>query len=293
MLDKVTNEPSKVLSNDQVDQYWREGFLFPLDVMTPEQAIYWRSQVEDMEQNWADAELPRTLNTYKRVNAQCVMPFAYHMACLPEVLDVVEGILGPNILIYAAEFFIKEANSPQIVSMHQDLTYWGLGATDNLVTAWIALSPATPESGCMQFAAGSHKNSILPHHDSYEENNLLSRGQEVQADIDEADRTDIILQPGQMSLHHGLTIHGSGPNSSNDRRVGFVVRYINPDVMQEVAEQDYAMVVRGADRNRNFIHYAPPSELFSARNLELYEDMREAQRQAIMKGAKKNSHLYS
>ena len=145
----------------------------------------------------------------------------------------------------------------------------------------------------MQFAASSHKNPILPHHDSYADNNLLSRGQEVQADIADKDRTDIVLQPGQMSLHHGLTIHGSGPNSSADRRIGFVVRYINPDVMQEVAETDYAMIVRGADIKRNFINYAPPSGLFAERDLKLYEDMREAQRQAMMKGATGKSALYS
>ena len=107
--------------------------------MRPAEAGEWRGQLEDMEQAWGDVKLPRTLNTYKRVNSQCVMPFAYQMASLPGVLDIVEGILGPNILIYAAEFFIKEPNSPQIVSMHQDLTYCGQGATENLVTAWIAL----------------------------------------------------------------------------------------------------------------------------------------------------------
>ncbi len=292
-MDTVMTQPKQALSAAQIDQYWQDGFLFPLDVMSPAEAGQWRGQLEDMEQAWGDVKLPRALNTYKRVNSQCVMPFAYQMATLPGVLDIVEGILGPNILIYAAEFFIKEPNSPQIVSMHQDLTYWGLGATENLVTAWIALSPATTESGCMQFAAGSHKNPILPHHDSYADNNLLSRGQEVQADIADKDRTDIVLQPGQMSLHHGLTIHGSGPNSSSDRRIGFVVRYINPDVMQEVAETDYAMIVRGADIKRNFINYAPPSGLFAERDLKLYEDMREAQRQAMMKGATGKSALYS
>ena len=293
MIDTVSQEPYQGLSTQQIEQYCRDGFLSPLDVMTLAEAAAWRRQLEDMETEWADKKLPRTLNAYKRVNAQAVMPFAYQMATLPAILDSVESLLDSSLLIYAAEFFIKEAHSPHIVSMHQDLTYWGLGATENLVTAWIALSPSTKQSGCMQFAAGSHKNPILPHHDSFDDNNLLSRGQEVQADIAEANRTDIVLQPGQMSLHHGLTIHGSGPNSSDDRRIGFVVRYINPDVMQEVADIDYAIIVRGANTNRNFITYAPPEGLFMPRNLELYEDMREAKRQAMMKGAAAKSSLYS
>ena len=236
--------------------------------------------------------MPRTVNTYKRINAQCVMPFAYELASHPDLLDMVEGILGPDILIYGAEFFIKEASTPHIVSMHQDLTYWGLGATDNLVTAWIALSEVNQESGCMQFVAGSHNHQILPHEDTFAENNLLSRGQEIQVEVKEEEKTDIVLAPGQVSLHHGRTIHGSGPNSSDDRRIGFVIRYVNPKVMQEVAQKDYAMLVRGADRARHFIHYAPPRTLFAPEHLALYEEMREAQKQAMMAGANKQSFLY-
>ena len=127
--------------------------------------------------------MPRTVNTYKRINAQCVMPFAYELASHPDLLDMVEGILGPDILIYGAEFFIKEASSPHIVSMHQDLTYWGLGATDNLVTAWIALSEVNQQSGCMHFVAGSHNHQILPHEDTFAESILLSRGQEIQVEV--------------------------------------------------------------------------------------------------------------
>ena len=95
---------------------------------------------------------------------------------IPAILDVVEGILGPDILVYAAEFFVKEPRTTHVVTMHQDLTYWGLGAIDGMVTAWLALSPATPASGCMDFVRASHKNPILPHEDTFDENNLLSRG---------------------------------------------------------------------------------------------------------------------
>ncbi len=283
---------SKKLNDQQIAQYWRDGFLFPIDLMQPQEAASWRAQIEQMEQDYKDVKMPRTVNTYKRINAQCVMPFAYQLAARPDLLDIVEGILGPDILIYGAEFFIKEPNTPHIVSMHQDLTYWGLGATDHLVTAWIALSPATIESGCMQFVSGSHKNQILPHHDTFNELNLLSRGQEIQVDVKDEDKTDIVLQPGQLSLHHGRIIHGSGPNHCDDRRIGFVIRYVNPEVTQEVAKSDYAMLVRGADRKRHFIHYSPPPELFAPAHLALYEEMREAQKQAMMEGANKKSFLY-
>ncbi|TCK99394.1 chlorinating enzyme [Shimia isoporae] len=280
------------LTEDQKSNYWDDGYLFPLDIMSREEAARWRSEIESIETDWLSADLPLPLNSYKRVNSHVVLPMASKLASDPRVLDIVEGILGPNILVWSAEFFIKEPNTKSFVSMHQDLTYWGLGAIDGLVTAWIALSPATVQSGCMDFVKGSHKNPILPHADTHEADNLLSRGQEVAVEIAPEDKTAIELQPGQMSLHHGLTIHGSGPNVSDDRRIGFVIRYINPEIAQEVADKDYAMLVRGADRIGNFVHVAPPKAPFDPPTLDLYEEIRKAQAAALMKGSKDTKRLY-
>ena len=231
------------LTPQQVSQYREDGFLFPIQAMPEADAMALRADLEDLEAEWLDNGLPQPLNTYKRINSHCVMPMAHRIAADPRVLDAVEGILGPDILIYSVEFFIKEPNTKSVVTMHQDLTYWGFGAVDHLVTAWIALSPATQASGCMDFVRASHKNEILPHTDTYGENNLLSRGQEVQVDVAPDDKVAIELQPGQMSLHHGLTIHGSGPNTSDDRRIGAVVRYCAPQIAQQVADKDYAILI--------------------------------------------------
>ena len=277
------------LSPSHAEAYWQDGYLFPIPVFPPEEARQMRAELEDLERDWLSADLPLPLNTYKRVNSQCVMPLSYRIASDPRVLDVIEGILGPNILIYGAEYFIKEPNTRHIVSMHQDLTYWGLGATSGMVTAWIALSPSTPASGCMDFVRASHKNPILPHKDTFAENNLLSRGQEVAVDVADADKTAIEIHPGQMSLHHGLTIHGSGPNTTDDRRIAFVVRYVTPEVAQEVGEKDYAMLVRGQDTSGNFIHYDPPTAPFTAQSLALYEDMRAEQAKVMMRGTNTKS----
>ncbi|MFT5895000.1 MAG: ectoine hydroxylase-related dioxygenase (phytanoyl-CoA dioxygenase family) [bacterium] len=200
----------------------------------------------------------------------------------PTVLDAVESIIGPNLMIWGADFFIKEPHSPMRVSMHQDLTYWGFGATSNQVTAWIALSPSTVESGCVDLVSGSHKNSILPHADTQAEDNILSRGQEVAVDVREEDRTHVLLAPGEMSLHHGLAIHGSNPNRSNERRIGYAIRYINPDAQQQSARREYAMLVRGVDRSQAFIHYAPPTTPFSDTSLALYEEIKETQSKVLM-----------
>ncbi len=272
------------LPSDRIAQYWRDGFLFPIPVLPAEEAAAARSELEALERDWLDNGLPLPLNTYKRVNAHIVMPMAARIATDPRVLDVVEGILGPDILVYAAEFFIREPRTRKIVSMHQDLTYWGLGATEQLVTAWIALSPSTPDSGCMDFVRASHKNPILPHEDTFDENNLLSRGQEVRVDVAPADNVPIEIHPGQMSLHHGLTIHGSGPNTSDDRRIALVVRYCTPDVAQEVGDTDYAMPARGTDGKGHFIHVPMPTGDFTAHALDLYERIRRQQAQVMMRG---------
>lgn len=280
------------LSPELQKQYWEDGYLFPLPVMSPEEAAGLRAGIEQIETDWLDAGLPLPLNSYKRQNAHIVLPLAHRIAADPRILDAAEGVLGPDILIYSAEFIIKEPHTNAIVSMHQDLTYWGLGAVDGVVTAWLALSPATPASGCMDFVRASHKNAILPHEDTFDENNLLSRGQEVRVQVAPEDKASIELQPGQMSLHHGLTIHGSGPNISDDRRIGAVIRYVKPEIAQQVAAKDYAITARGADRFGNFISFAPPRATFSPESLALYSEIRAAQNAALMSGAKRQRTGY-
>ena len=280
------------LTQEQTEQYWRDGYLFPITVFSTDETAGYRAELQQIESDWRNADLPQPLNTYKRVNAHCVLPLAARMAQDKRVLDAVESILGPDLMIWSAEFFIKEPRTTQIVGMHQDLTYWGLGETSDQVTAWIALSPATLASGCMDFVAGSHKSPIMPHTDTFSENNLLSRGQEIAVDVADEDKTHIELQPGQMSLHHGLTFHGSGPNMSDDRRIGFAIRYLNPNARQEVADRDYAMMARGVDFSGNFIHYMPPIRDFSPQSLELYEKIRADQAKALAQGASDNVSLY-
>jgi hypothetical protein len=279
------------LSDRQVDAYWRDGFLFPIPVMPPDKAQALRGALEEIEATWLDADLPLPLNTYKRVNAHLVMPLAHQIGTDPAILDVIEGVLGPDILIFSVEFFIKEPRTTHIVSMHQDLTYWGLGAIDGLVTAWIALSPATPASGCMDFVRASHKNPILPHQDTFDENNLLSRGQEVRVDVADKDKVPIEIRPGEMSLHHGLTIHGSGPNTSDDRRIAAVVRYMRADFIPE-GEKPFAFLARGADRGHGFEPTQPPLGLFDAAALAQYDHVRAAQTRIMMKDAAGTSKVY-
>ncbi|MBE1284938.1 MAG: phytanoyl-CoA dioxygenase family protein [Rhodobacteraceae bacterium] len=280
------------LSDSHKTQYWEDGFLFPVQIMSEDETLGLRTELEQIEAEWRNADLPKPLNLYKRVNAHVVMPLAARIASDPRILDVVEDVLGPDLLIWSAEFFVKEAHTTHVVGMHQDLTYWGLGETPDQVTAWLALSPATVESGCMDFVQGSHKNPILPHNDTFSANNLLSRGQEIAVEVADADKTHIELRPGQMSLHHGLTIHGSGPNVSEDRRIGLAIRYLNPNARQQVADRDYAMPARGQDLSGGFIHIEPPTDLFAPSALELHERIRADQSKALAENANSSVPLY-
>lgn len=273
---------STTLSKLQIDAYWRDGYLFPLPALSAEKANDFRNQLEFIEGNHQNQPLTRPLNDYIRTHSDVIIPMAAKLAMQPAVLDAVESIIGPNLMIWGADFFIKEPHSPMRVSMHQDLTYWGFGETSNQVTAWIALSPSTVESGCVDLVKGSHKNPILAHTDTQAEDNILSRGQEVAVDVRDEDRTHVVLSPGEMSLHHGLAIHGSNPNSSNERRIGYAIRYINPNVQQQSARREYAMLARGVDRSQAFIHYAPPTALFSDSSLALYEEIKEMQSKVLM-----------
>jgi hypothetical protein len=287
------SENGNYLSDSQIAQYWDEGYLFPVSVFSAEEAASYRSELERIEQEWgASKKLPRPLANYKRVHSEIIMPLASRMALSPKVLDAVEGILGPNIMIWGAEFFIKEAHSKHIVTMHQDLTYWGFGETSDQVTAWIALSPSTVSSGCMDLVGGSHKKSLQAHNDTMAENNLLSRGQEIAVEVTEQEKTHVELQPGEMSLHHGQCIHGSGTNTSDDRRIGFAVRYINTNIRQQSLKREYAMLARGVDRTDSFTHFAAPTRLFDPAALALYEEIRTEQTKVLAAGIKSKKALY-
>jgi ectoine hydroxylase-related dioxygenase (phytanoyl-CoA dioxygenase family) len=280
------------LTTRQVDQYRRDGFLCPIDVLTPAEAAAHRAALEGLEARYGSEGLPRPINQYHRVNAHLVSETARVAAIDTRILDAAERILGPDLMIWGVEYFIKEPGARKIVSWHQDLTYWGMDGTDHEVTAWVALSPATVESGCMKSVPGSHRRTIVPHIDTFAADNLLSRGQEIAVEVDEAEAVPVVLRPGQMSLHHGRLFHASGPNVTDDRRIGFVVRFIRPDTPKAGKGRDYAMLARGCDRSLTRINMAPPPGSFSPAALALYEEVLADQANTLAAGAKGQVGLY-
>ena len=282
-----------MVSEKIINQYWKDGFVFPINIFSESEALKFRENLEEIEKKYENKDLlPFPLNKYKRINSQCVLPLSNQIALNSNLLDVVERIIGPDILLWSVEFFIKEPKSKSIVSMHQDLTYWGLDDNQLQVSAWIALSISNKNSGCMDFVKKSFKNPILPHKDTFSKNNLLSRGQEILIDIKLNDKTNILLKPGQASFHHGLTIHGSGKNNSNDRRIGVAIRYLNPKIKQLHAKKDFAILARGRDNYNHFIIYEPPKTLFSNNDLMFHEKIKHFQSKALKRGTKSGFQLY-
>ena len=288
-----TTQTSNSLSKAQIERYWENGFLCPIPAISTQQCEDWRAELEAIESDWLDNGLPRALNVYKRVNAHLVMPLAYEIAAHSAILDVVEGILGPDVLLYSTEFLIKEPHTKHVVTMHQDLAYWGLGEIDGILTAWLALTPATPQSGCMDFVKGSHKSPIIPHEDSFDELNLLSRGQEIKVNVAEEDKSSGALATGEMSLHHGLMIHGSGANTSDDRRIGVVMRFLSPHVKKPNNAPDYGVAMRGNCDTGNFTLCHAPKGLFNPEDLLIYEEIRTEQARVMMAGAEGKAAMYA
>ena len=234
------------LTADQLADYRRDGFLFPVPVADAARAAGWRAEIEAFEERWSsDAALPRPFVEYTRSNLHVVSAAAARIAHDPAILDAVESVIGPDLLCWMVELIVKEPHTSKVLTIHQDMTYWGLEGTEGLVTAWVALSDVTADNGGMVFVRGSHEGGAVGHHDTFAPDNLLSRGQEVDVDHDPADEVVVELRAGEMSLHHGLMFHGSGPNRTDGRRIGLVIRYISPDVTQTVGSTDYAMVARG------------------------------------------------
>ncbi len=260
-----------MLNAEQLSRYEENGFLSPLDVIAADEAHGLRQIIESVERDPHLNELPRPASQYLRTGAQFVLPEVCGIAGHPGLLDKVKALLGPDLLLYSADVFTKEAGSEDYVSWHQDLTYWGLGETNDEITAWVALSEASIESGCMRFIPGSHKKSLLEHEDGFGGNNLLSRGQTVKAEIDEATAVYAPLQPGQFSFHHGHLFHASSPNRSSDRRVGLALRFVTPTVRQSIASRDYAILLAGIDNTQNWVHVAPPRRAFDPHYLDIHQ----------------------
>ena len=222
--------------------YHRDGFITGIPIISEAEADHHRTRMED-----AEAQIG---SLHYRSKAHTILTSPWELATSKPVLDIIEALIGPDILLYNVTYIIKEPQSLSHVSWHQDLTYWGL-SHDDQVSMWLALSVADELSGCMRMIPGSHHNGRQKHDITEDDTNVLYQGQTVR-EVSEDNAALCPLAPGEASFHHGWTLHASMPNHSKDRRIGLNVQYLAAHVRQTKHDLDTAMLVRGEDRYHHF-----------------------------------------
>lgn len=280
MKNSLKSQHLKHLEAEAVAQFDQAGYLSPVSIISEAQANMYRTRLETYE-----LELGHPVLGPLRTKPHLLFKWVDELMRNKIILDCIEDLIGPDILCWNSWFWIKEASSTSYVSWHQDSQYWGLD-TSKLVTAWLALSPASEESGCMQVVPGSHREDPMAHKDLYNDDNLLTRGQEI-VDIDASQAVSMPLRTGEMSFHNIRIAHASGPNVSVDRRIGLSLHYMPTQTSQLNSDWDCASLVRGVDRYGNFDPAPIPAYDFDPVTVAYHEKATTAMRKLLFQGAEK------
>jgi len=238
-----------VLSRERVASYRANGFLTPFDALTPDEVAHYRAELERSERHVGGSLM--AVDRKYRGNMHLCCRWVDQLARHPRILDVVEDIIGPDILLFTSRFFIKEPMTDGIAAWHQDSTYFGLRPFEH-ITAWVALSDVTLEAGPLEFAVGSHYRGQLQQKSNVVGNSVNTAGQII---VEWFDRSEIAvspLAPGQFSLHHTCVVHQSGPNRTNARRIGLALSFVPPRVRHIGNHRMPATLVRGQDTHGHF-----------------------------------------
>jgi hypothetical protein len=276
------NDMLRPSATSVIAAYEKDGYYFPYDLLSETEAA---ALLADLEAAEIEVGADRTRLSLLRSYPSQLLPSYAGLIRHPRLIEAASQIIGRDLLVWSCGFFIKEAGSKSFVSWHQDLNYWGLDGEDE-VTAWVALTPATVETGCMRFVPGSHLKRDVPHVDKFAPDNLLTRGQELAVEVDEASAVNVLLRAGQASFHHGHIFHASGPNTTNARRVGVAIRYVAPSMKQVSGDRLLVSHVSGEDRYGNFEHMPAPAGRLLAEDWDRTRRNAEMKREILYKGVK-------
>jgi non-haem Fe2+, alpha-ketoglutarate-dependent halogenase len=257
-----------MLTAEQVDQYRYDGYLSPLPALCVEETAECLAGLARFE-NWLGMPVTRADRKWRSAG-YVFLPWVDALVRHPHVLDAVESIIGPDILVYTSTFFIKEANSPTFAAWHQDATYFGL-TPDEHVTAWVALTDATAEAGCMEVVSSRGAPRQLRHAALGLANSINGGGQAITEEFDSGATVAMELPPGHFSLHHTLCRHRSAPNRAAHRRIGLGISYIPARVRAIGSYRLSALLVRGRDSGGHFDRLPQPASEFGAAELERHE----------------------
>ena len=265
----------------------RYGYLFPIRLVSPREMGTIRRGLEDYLLQSKQNPHNDLLLQYK---VHMVFMWADRLVREPALLDVVEELLGPNLLVWNTAVMMKEPHRPGFVTWHQDALYWGNDPA-HVVTAWIALTASDRENGCMRMFPGSNRRGLLAHVDTFGRDNMLSRGQKVVEELDEREATDIVLRPGEASIHHTVTVHGSEPNRSDRPRIGFAITYVVPEA-KLAGPRTGATVVRGVNTHDHFdIETTRPGADLEPAALAAHDEAMRPFAAAIYEGAEKEGRI--
>lgn len=227
------------LSKEQVEAFKRDGYAFPFDAISKEEATGYIARLDSY-----DALLGGEAQKQLKIKAHVAAPWLIDLARNPKILDVVESVIGPDILLFGASVFAKKARDTRFVSWHQDAAYYGLDPQEE-VTCWLGLTDADSENGCMKVLPASHRGADAVHEETYDPENLLGRGQTIRG-VDESKAVYMPVKAGQFSMHHERMLHASAPNPSDRRRVGIAFFYM-PASTRSIIGRRTATLVRGKD----------------------------------------------
>lgn len=257
---------AKTLTEDQLAGWRRDGAVWPIDLLSPEEAVACARRFERLE-----ASIDGEVQDRFRIKAHLPFPWLWDIILHPRLADVAEDLLGPDVVCWGSSFFTKRAHDPRFVSWHQDTTYYGLEPPES-VTAWVAFTRSDATSGCMRFIPGSHAAAeVLPHEETWSSENLLARGQTING-IDPSTALSMPLEPGQMSVHHNMTVHSSEPNRSGHARIGFAIHLVPAHVRQTQFEGALGVLLRGEDRGGNWIEDPRPEREMSDESLTAVDE---------------------
>ena len=246
----------KALTQEQVASYRYHGFLFPLPALSHEEIGTCLAGLSRLE---AELGCPVAEADVKwRSHAYAHSPWFNDLIRHPRILDAIEDVIGPNILAWTSTFFIKEPHAPTYAAWHQDGAYFGFEPQEQ-VCAWVALTDATAEAGCMEQLSFEGAPRQYRHAALGLAHSINRAGQTITEPFDDSNPVAMALPAGSFSLHHELAVHRSAPNRASYRRIGIGLNYVPTHVRVNSPVRLKAMLVRGEDSYRHFELIDPPS----------------------------------
>jgi hypothetical protein len=216
------------LSPAQIEAYRRDGLVIP-DYRLPEgQLDRLRAALDTLLAENTHVRPEQLISAHisrgggeKTRGQDAFLEFAHD----PRILDMVEQLVGGDLILWGCQVFCKPAGDGYEVPWHQDGRYWPIRPLATC-TVWVALDRSGPENGCMRYIPASHRNGHVYRHrrDARPDLALDLVLEDGEADMDAA--RDVVLEPGMMSLHDVYLVHGSNPNRSGKRRAGLAMRYM-------------------------------------------------------------------